>query len=156
MELVLALGIAMVFLAGIFALLSIGLSTSKEAMDDTTLGLVLREASNRIRGREFAASTNNPLILYFDNRGRPLEQTPENVKENTFCAIATPSALSTAPPHANLLAVVVQIYGGIAQVPNASIPGGASPKATFSLLVTSSAGKGWKQLDSSYTPKIDF
>jgi hypothetical protein len=55
-ETVMALGIAMLFLAAIFTLLSVGLTTSKDASDDTVIGLILRDVANRIRGEKMNAS----------------------------------------------------------------------------------------------------
>jgi type II secretory pathway pseudopilin PulG len=152
-ETVMALGIAMLFLAGIFTLLSVGLTTSKEAADDTVIGLIFRETSNRVRGKPLSPAPNDPSKLFFDNRGRFVDQDTGDKSKNAFLAVATVATPDAIPPHANLMAVVVKVYALVE--PGQTIPTTA-PKATFSLLKTSTSGQGWKQLDGTYQPKIDL
>jgi uncharacterized protein (TIGR02598 family) len=153
-ETVMALGISMLFLAGIFTLLSVGLATSKDAADDTVIGLILRETSNRVRGEPLAPASSSPLKYFFDNRGRFVDQDTGDTSKNAFMAVAAVSEMNSAPAHSNLAAVVVKVYA-LPQPGQTSIPT-TPPKATFSLLKTTASGKGWKQLDPSYQPKIDL
>jgi uncharacterized protein (TIGR02598 family) len=153
-ETVLALGIAMLFFAAIFTVLSVGLTNSKDASDDTVIGLILRETGNRIRGEALAAAPNTPLKFYFDTRGRFVDQAKDDRSKNAFLAVATVSDLASPPPNSNLVAVVVKVYS-LTNPMETSIPTTA-PKATFSLLKTTSAGKGWKKLDPTFEPKIDL
>jgi uncharacterized protein (TIGR02598 family) len=155
-ETVLALGIAMLFLAAIFTVLSVGLTTSQDASDDTTIGLILQETASRVRGTSLAPAPGAPLKFYFDNRGRFVDQNTDDPSKNFFVAVATPAALNSAPQNANLLAVVVKVYSRVDPVKEAAIPSSATPKATFSLLKTTTSGKGWTKLDPSYQPKIDL
>lgn len=154
-ETVMALGIAMLFLAAIFMLLSVGLTTSQDASNDTTVGLILRETASRMRGVAFSASPSTSHNFYFDNRGRFVDQTTADVRNNEYLAVATVATLATPPSHANLRAVVVKVYSRVGQTANAPVPPG-TPKATFTLLKTSASGRGWQSLDPSYQPKIDL
>ncbi|MBE2202943.1 MAG: hypothetical protein IAE94_01190 [Chthoniobacterales bacterium] len=152
-ETVMALGISMLFLAGIFTLLSVGLTTTKEAADDTVIGLILRETDTRIRGEKLAPA-GTPVTNFFDARGRFVDQATGNTSQNSFVAVTTFSALNSPPANSRLLAAVVKVYF-LPQLGQTTIPTNA-PKATFSLLKTSASGKKWLDLDASYEPRIDL
>jgi uncharacterized protein (TIGR02598 family) len=153
-ETVMALGIAMLFLAGIFTVLSVGLATSKDASDDMVIGLILRETDGRIRGAAMAPA-GAPRRFYFDNRGRFVDQETGDPSKNYFVATATVSALDAAPPDSDLAAVVVKVYPRVEPVKEAAVPA-TEPQTTFTLLKTTASGGGWKQLDPAYAPKIDL
>jgi hypothetical protein len=131
----------------------VGLTTSKDASDDTVIGLILRDVANRIRGEKMNASAP-PRQYFFDNRERFVDQETGDKSKNAFMAVVTIAFPDNPPPHSHLAAVVVNVHP--LPNPNQTTIPNLPPKATFTLLKTTASGKGWRELDPSYEPRIDF
>lgn len=156
-ELVLALGMASVFLVGIFSVLSAGLNASGEANTDTRVSLILRDVSDRMRGKPIAEDAAPLAPQYYDVDGRWLDQEDASQsKQNNYKVTVKIAKPVNVRDHTNVLSVVVHIYWPVERVSNGTqIPVTAAPKATFSYLVSSRSGQGWKKLDPDYLPKIE-
>lgn len=158
-EIVLALGVASVFLVGIVSLLSTGLASSREAAADTRVSLIVRDVASRVHGKPMVAAA--PLLqpMFYTEDGKWINpMAPVSPPPSALFGVATKAVTpNPAPANTNLLAIVVDIYWPVQNgTGGPSIPTGAVPKSTFSFYVTSEAGSGWSNLDSSFTPKVEF
>lgn len=166
-EMVLALGLTSIFLVGIITIMSSGITSSSEASNDSRLSLIVQDVANRVRGVEFLKDSQNGVVSaipnqYYSRDGRWLDQTDaDQAKENAYLAVVKKGKPATQPANANMMAVVVEIYWPVNQVPNGdALPAGVKPdgsnaNAKFSTMVAPWTGKGWKDIDSTYIPKIE-
>lgn len=158
-EIVLALGVASVFLVGIVSLLSSGLLSSREAAGDTRVSLIVRDIANRIRGKEMQATDNLLGPVYYTADGEwidpsasatPLQQAHFGVKVKAV-------APNPAPSNANVLAVILEVYWPIKHSSGGpEIEAGATAKTKFTYYATTAAGSGWSVIDPSFVPKIEL
>lgn len=163
-EIVLALGVASVFLIGIVSLLVTGLDSSQAAGNDTRLSLIFRDVANRVRGAQFVADQSTLVIpeVFYDAEGIVWDPNPPPAgappRPHPFYGVRT-RALdidpSLKPAHSSLLAIQVEVFWPVAETSGGPQISGTA-KMHFSFYCASAAGNGWRSLDSTFVPVIEL
>lgn len=162
-EVVLALGLAAVFMVGIISVLGTGLTSSGDAADDARVSLILRDVHTRMRGVPLVNSATPIPPQYYDVDGVWLDQEDaaaalRNIYRVSvkIADIANPPVDGGGNPVTNMKAVVVEVHWPVELVANGdALPVGAKPKLKFSYYVTPMTGNGWTKLDPTYIPRIE-
>jgi uncharacterized protein (TIGR02598 family) len=160
-EIVLAIGLAAAFMAGIFTVLSSGITSSSDAANDARVSLILRDVSQRMRGVPFLKEGESEKDVfedpqYYDANGVWVDRTnPAEAKSSVYKVIAKKAWPKDQPdPHTNMMTVRVEIYWPI-DLDGKVLSAGGKPKAKFSYQIAPLTGRGWTDIDPDYVPKIE-
>jgi len=100
-EVALSLGIVAFALAGIVALLSATLKTTKSSMDDLVVSEMAASLVNTFRKQDFATINSNPTNIFFDLSGRRINGVDTNTgvinSLSTSAAVAQGAIYECAP-----------------------------------------------------------
>jgi uncharacterized protein (TIGR02598 family) len=150
-EVTLALGLVSFALIASMGLISIGLNSAKESVDDTVTSLIFQVVSIRVRGEKLQNTNLGPY--YFDQDGLPLESATDKAAYFQATVKVQPVAANAPLAKANCLSAVYQIQWPVV---NGKVVPAADRTATLSTLVTTATPPAWKESQSAFDPKIDL
>jgi len=156
-EIVFALAIIATAMLALIGLLPLGMDASRQAANHTIIATILEDLHNRLEGEKLQSGEVSFSPAFYSDAGTFIsEDSEEKGVIPYYQARVRVGDWAERPAHTSgVLPVVIELYWPVDSETGEPI-GGDKPKTTITYAASTLSGPDWREIDSSYTPKIEY